>query len=100
MSADNSIALPTDSAPPLIPLHPNTTDTDLLSATTPNPNFRTDTTLDPMHLSDYDDDDNHVVIDEGETVSDMEALSISTSRNDRIAALLDEMIVATMAKAK
>ena len=95
MASDNSITTPTNSAPLLDPLNATNTDTNPLSATTPDPNLLSDTSNVSMHDSD-EDDDQQVVIDEGVEVSNIEALYISTSRNDRIAALLDELITTTM----
>ena len=96
MSEDTSNTTPTNSAPTLDPLHTPNDDTNPITAN-PEPNFRSDTTKTDDFVLDSDEEDyEHVVVDDVDT-ENMEALSISTSRNDRIWAIADEMIKATMA---
>ena len=96
MASDNSVTMPNNSTPSLDPLTATNTDSNPLSATPPNPDLLSDTGHDSMNDSDEEEDQQVVIALEGDEVSNMEALSISTSRNDRIAALLDELIKATM----
>ena len=96
MASDNSVTTPNNSTPHLDPLSATNTDSNPLSVTTPDSNLLSDTRPVSMTDSEEEEDQQVVIALEGDEVSNMEALSISTSRNDRIAALLDELIKATM----
>ena len=94
MSLNNSFSMPSNSDPLVEPPNTTTTVHNPVSDTTPDPSFRTDTDNMSTHASDEEEDDHNVVFEEVQ--ENMEAMSITTSRNDRIAALLDQMIKATM----